>query len=127
MPTISTARPVNPDELPDAPRVKAPKEFELGIQLIWGVLIILAVLSVALVVMYLVEEWRLTSFLLERSADLLKTGESATGVKSLIEDQEKGLKDGLFQVGQLVLLGIFFPVLTALLGHLFGASRHSDR
>jgi hypothetical protein len=67
------------------------------------------------------QEWKLTDFVLSHCAEMLKNGQVAVSVKELVEIHQRGLREGLIQVGQLILLGIFFPVLTALLGHLFGS------
>jgi hypothetical protein len=115
-----------------------------GVELAKRVLLILAVLAGSIVVMIAWQEFvvypqylsasydgmRIATKAVAAGADAKQSEAAVAQARALIATvaaQQKETRDFLLQLAQLVLLTLFLPVLTALLGYIFGTRQDADR
>jgi hypothetical protein len=115
-----------------------------GVELARRVLLILAVLAGSIVVMIAWQEFivypqylaasydgmRIATKAVAAGGDAKQSEAAVAQARALIATvaaQQKETRDFLLQLAQLVLLTLFLPVLTALLGYIFGTRQDTDR
>ena len=122
--TVATVR------LPQVEPVPMTGKEKAGVWLTWGVLVILGVFVLLILVMIWIYESgaSLTAALAE-----VKTGPAAANpdpqaVKDIVEQlelQRSSFRTFLLEIVEKVLLNVLLPVLTALLGYIFGTSQQT--
>lgn len=101
-----------------------------GVQLSWGVLWAMVLFIIALVLF----TWRAEAYgFAYLQAEVLHSDSTATAVDTVafrvLREHQESVRGHWLTLAQLVLLNILFPVLTALLGYIFGtqeASRNTE-
>ncbi|SFD94413.1 hypothetical protein [Nitrosomonas sp. Nm166] len=119
-----------PANIPVTPMSEIAKA---GVDLAKWVLVIVSVFVVVAVAVLAWSEFRSLSLIDANYSQLLKSGgntETVTAMKELIvqlETQRKAFREFWLQFTQLVLLNLLLPVLTAILGYVFGSREGNNR
>ena len=116
--------------LAPAPVSEAPlsgKE-KAGVSLTWGVLVILAafILAVLLVVWDYETDNTLSELIEDTQLKPVETFTDETKLQPIIaqlEEQRESYRSFIRELVQMILLNVIFPILTALLGYVFGTTR----
>jgi hypothetical protein len=135
--SLQGAREVEPKP-PQGTSASRMSELEkAGVYLAWGVLSMITVLSLLLVILIAVGEFSRTSQDIEALQNLIsaigkKANPTAEEIKlandtfQLIRDARKASREFWISLSQLILLNLLLPVLTAILGYIFGSRKNTS-
>ena len=117
-------------DLLESPPTKEPSKRKLGYALTKIVLAITVVYLVAFLIFLFIHQQNLDGAqFVEKNYSALSNASNASQVQNIITDlsrEGKAYRDFLFGMTQMILLNFLLPVLTALLGYMFGSEEDKD-
>lgn len=120
---VEQAKPVSPEP---APPVQLDPLAEAGVTLAKWVLVIISGVLAVLFVLLAINEFYTPDFLTDAYSKA-STGADSDALITKILEARAAARDFWFKMAQLVLLNLLLPVLTAILGYVFGSKQHSAR
>lgn len=116
---VSQAVEVSPASAPVAPL--SGKE-QAGVNLTWGVLYLIGAFILVLVTILLINEYRAATL----ARELIQAGRPAEFIQA-VETQRAAFRTFWLELTKTILLNVLLPVLTALLGYVFGTTQSAAR
>jgi hypothetical protein len=113
---------INPGQQPD---VKATFKDIQGIKLVWGVLCLIGLFLLLFGVFIGLGEWYYAGYL-SKWLPLPVASEITSQLIDSLKSEHKEFREYWLKVLQIVLVNVFLPVLTGLLGYIFATQRDAS-
>ena len=117
---VTSAESINPQEAP----VRPMSELQgAGVNLAKWLLVIISSFLIISIIFLLITEVSSANFIRANQQEIIKSDTNGTAITAFMEQvklQRKEFRDFWLQLMQMVLLNLLLPVLTGILGYIFG-------